>query len=129
MGTRPGQEWGLPLAAYSWLGKGTKQGARPIPHCMTGQMMGLNGEVWSGVHYILTGIEKGFRIGFSDTEVTRHSAERNLLSASSNPEVVSTYLAEVVTLGWVVGPLPPQQMPGVHIRPFGVIPKGHTSGK
>ena len=65
--------------------------------------MGLNGEVWSGVHYILTGIEKGFRIGFSDTEVTRHLAERNLLSASSNPEVVSKYLAEEVTLGRVVG--------------------------
>ena len=54
------------------------------------------------VHYILTGIEKGFRIGFSDTEVTRHLAERNLLSASSNPEVVSKYLAEEVTLGRVV---------------------------
>ena len=42
------------------------------------------------VHYILTGIEKGVRFGFSDTEVTCHSAERNLLSASSNPEVVSS---------------------------------------
>ena len=51
------------------------------------------------VHYILTGIEKGFRIGFSDTGVTCHAAERNLLSASSNPEIVSKYLAEEVTLG------------------------------
>ena len=80
------------------------------------------------VHYIVTGIEKGFRIGFSDTEVTCHSAEHNLLPASSNPEVVSKYLADV-TLGRIVGPLPPLQVPGVHISPFSVIPKGHTLGK
>ena len=44
------------------------------------------------VHYILTGIEKGLDLVFSDTEVTCHSAEHNLLSASRNPEVVSKYL-------------------------------------
>ena len=52
-----------------------------------------------------------------------------MLSASSNPEVVSKYLAEEMTLGLVVGPLPPRQVPGVHISPFRVIPKGHTPGK
>ena len=73
-------------------------------------------------------IDKGFRFGFSNTDVTCHLAERNLLSASSNPEVISKYLAEV-TLGRVDGPLSPQQVPGVHISPFSVIPKGHTPGK
>lgn len=34
-----------------------------------------------------------------------------------------------MTLGHVVGPLPPRQVPGVHISPFRVIPKGHTPGK
>ena len=29
----------------------------------------------------------------------------------------------------VIGPLPPQQVPGVHINPFGVIPKDDTPGK
>ena len=81
------------------------------------------------VHYILTGIEKGFRIGFSDTEVTCHSTECNLLSESSNPEVVSKHLAEDVTLGQVVGLLPLQQVPGVHNTPFSVIAKGHMLGK
>ena len=80
------------------------------------------------VHYILTGIEKEFRVGFGDTEVTCRSAE-NFLSASSNPEVVSKYPAEEVTLDQVVGPLPPQQVPGVHVSPFSVIPKGHMLGK
>ena len=34
-----------------------------------------------------------------------------------------------MTLGHVVGPLPLRQVPGVHISPFRVIPKGHTPGK
>ena len=52
-----------------------------------------------------------------------------MLSSSSYPEIVSKYLAEEVTLGRVVGPLPPQQVPGVHISPFGVMPKDHTPEK
>ena len=52
-----------------------------------------------------------------------------MLSASSNPEIVSKYLAEEMMLGRVVGLLPPQQVPGVHINPFGVMPKGHTPEK
>ena len=63
------------------------------------------------------------------TEVTCHSAECNLLSVNSNPEVVSKYLAEAVALGWVLGLLTSQQVPAVHMSPFGVIPKGHTPGK
>ena len=60
--------------------------------------------------------------------MTCHLAERKLLSASSN-QIVSKNLAEEVTLGRVVGPLPPQQVPGMHISPFGVIQKGHTPEK
>ena len=81
------------------------------------------------VHYILSGISEGFRIGFDYEKTSCKSAKCNLLSVDRNPEVVTAYLQEEVTLGRVLGPLPVGSIPEVQVSPFGVIPKGHTPGK
>ena len=81
------------------------------------------------VQYIMSGITQGFRIGFEYGKTSCRSAKCNMLSAETNPEVVTAYLQEEVTLGRVLGPLPTGSVPGVQVSPFGVIPKGHTPGK
>ena len=81
------------------------------------------------VQYIMSGITQGFRIGFEYGKASCRSARCNMLSAETNPEVVTAYLQEEVTLGRVLGPLPTGSVPGVQVSPFGVIPKGHTPGK
>ena len=81
------------------------------------------------VQYIMSGITHGFRIGFQYGKASCRSAKCNMLSAETNPEVVTAYLQEEVTLGRVLGPLPTGSVPGVQVSPFGVIPKGHTPGK
>lgn len=78
--------------------------------------------------YLLAGITEGFRIGFDHTH-TCVSAKSNLLSAEQNPEVVRAYLQEEVDLGRVIGPLPKESSHGIHISPFGVIPKSGKPGK
>ena len=53
-------------------------------------------------------------------------------SALQHPQVVSDYLAKEVSLGRMLGPFPRESttcLPPVHVNRFGVIPKGHNSGK
>ena len=51
------------------------------------------------------------------------------MSASLNPDMVSSYLKEEVALGRVVGHLPQVVAAQVHTSPIEVTPKGHTPGK
>ena len=81
------------------------------------------------VQYILSGIQEGFRVGFDYSKASCKPTKCNLLSAETNPDVVSAYLQEEVTMGRVLGPLQVRSIPGVQVSPFGVIPKGHTPGK
>ena len=81
------------------------------------------------VQYILSGIKEGFRIGFNYGKASCKSAKCNLLSAETNPEVVTAYLQEEVMSGRVLGPLHLGSIPGVQVSPFGVIPKSHSPGK
>lgn len=55
------------------------------------------------VHYVLTGIRDGFRVGFNYAQVVRHPAKSNLFSADSKPVVAARYLAEEVALGRIIG--------------------------
>ena len=81
------------------------------------------------VQYILSGIKEGFGIGFDYGKASCKSAKSTLLSAETNPDVVTAYLQEEVKLGRVLGPLQVGSIPGVQVSPFGVIPKGHSPGK
>ena len=83
------------------------------------------------VKYVLSGIRERLRIGFDYWKASckSRSAKCNMLSAETNPEVVTAYLEEEVALGRVLGPMQVGSIPKVQVSPFGVILKGHTPGK
>ena len=81
------------------------------------------------VGYVLSGIREGFRVGFDYSKHTCVSARANLLSAGENKQVVDDYLREECTQGRVVHMGVRESEDGLHISPFGVIPKGHQTGK
>lgn len=78
-------------------------------------------------HYVIQGIEHGFRVGFTYGQQLR-PARRNLPSVAHHSNVVETYLREEVELGRVMGPFLPGDFPQVQVNRFGVIPKS-TPGK
>ena len=74
---------------------------------------------------ILGGLQRGFRIGFKRSGIRLQSAKKNLISANAHQEVVSAYLDQELKLGRIalVGSQEIAQQLGVHVSPFGVIPK------
>ena len=50
-------------------------------------------------------------------------------SARDHPEVVRRYITEELSKGRLLGPFRPGQLRSLHINRFGVIPKGHNTGK
>lgn len=84
------------------------------------------------VALLLTGMQEGFRIGFSYGTSQLRSAGHNMGSADENPEVVDQYLATECKLGRVIGPLSVEEQEStstIQVSRFGVIPKGHQEGK
>ena len=79
------------------------------------------------VNFLLRGIEKGFRIGFTYTSIQLKSHYQNLLSAMDHPQVVQDYLEKELEAERVikVGGLEKAWQQGIHCSPFGVIPKKH----
>ena len=77
------------------------------------------------VTYICTGLGDGFRIGFAHTAPLR-SASANMFSAVQHPEIIDEYISKELRLGRI---LATSCHPAIHINRFGVIPKGHNSGK
>lgn len=79
--------------------------------------------------YILNGIENGFRIGFNRA-ATCKSASSNMHSAIENVEAVEEYLIKEVSLGRILGLVPPEKVPvGIQLSPVGDIPKSSQPGK
>lgn len=80
---------------------------------------------------LINGIRGGFRIGFNWAR-PRKSARRNMPSALEHPEVIDAYLRDERSRGRMLGPYEPEELTGLpayHINRFGVIPKGHNTGK
>ncbi len=79
--------------------------------------------------YVLNGLREGFKIGFRHGCPLR-SASSNMQSALTHPQVITDYIQAELAKGRLVGPLSPTSAPlGTHINRFGVIPKGHNTGK
>ncbi len=79
--------------------------------------------------YIVSGLANGFRIGFQRGFPLKH-AKKNMPSAQLHPEVITAYLEKEQSLGRMLGPFPPgEPLPPLQINRFGVIPKGHNTGK
>ena len=82
-------------------------------------------------HLILKGMEQGFKIGFNYGSHQLKSKNSNMLSAVTQAGVVTSYLEEESRLGRIVavGRLEEARRLGVHISPFGVIPKKNKPNK
>ena len=76
--------------------------------------------------YIIQGLQAGFRIGFRYPSLLR-SATANMPSARQHPHIIDEYIAKERALGRFLGPF--SSLPYVHVSRFGVIPKGHNTGK
>ena len=72
--------------------------------------------------FILDGLREGFRIGYNRAQ-RRRSSSHNLLSCEEHPAVVQAYIENECALGRMVGPFPQGEPLGLHLSPFGVIPK------
>ena len=79
--------------------------------------------------YIIDGLSYGFRIGFNRC-TSLSAAASNMHSARLHPEVITHYLQKEMSLGRMLGPFPISfTAPELHVNRFGVIPKGHNTGK
>ena len=79
--------------------------------------------------FILRGMAQGFHIGFDQSTCCLRSCSANHLSALANRTVVDVYIANEVTLGRLIGPLPQEVAVGVYVSPIGLVPKVHQAGK
>ena len=79
--------------------------------------------------YICTGLQFGFRIGFVRPTPLK-DASSNMFSAMQHPEPISEYLKKELELGRMLGPFVDHSgFKSIHISRFGIIPKGHNTGK
>ena len=79
--------------------------------------------------YVCEGIQHGFRIGFQHGSPLK-STGANMDSARQHPHIITEYLQKELSLGRMLGPFKDtQSLPPLHINRFGVIPKGHNTGK
>ena len=76
-------------------------------------------QAWTGA--LIEGLRTGVRIGHNPARLCKR-ARTNCRSAHDHPEVVDKYLANELALGRVAGPFP-DNLPGIMISEFGVIPK------
>lgn len=80
-------------------------------------------------HFLIQGLQEGFRIGYGAPRDQLCSAKRNIPSAYEHPEVIDKYLATECQMGQVLGPLTSPLPTPVHVSRFGVIPKKSQPGK
>ena len=77
----------------------------------------------------MDGLSYGFRIGYN-RHTPLSSAASNMHSANLHPEVITGYLQKEVSLQRMLSPFPISfTAPELHLNRFGVIPKGHNTGK
>ena len=79
--------------------------------------------------YICEGLQTGFRVGFQRDSPLK-SASANMTSATEHPDVIDEYLDKELARGRMLGPFTDTaDLPPLQVNRFGVIPKGHNTGK
>ena len=81
------------------------------------------------VSYLLQGLREGFRIGYHYGSSTCRSASTNMQSATVRPEVISSFLEVELRAGRALGPVEHELARVMQVNRFGLVPKGHQSGK
>ena len=78
------------------------------------------------IHYFISSLTHGFRVGFKNPPSKLRSAYKNLAGALEYPQVVDDYLQAEIAEKHVIGPFCKAH---AHISRFGVIPKHHKPDK
>ena len=81
------------------------------------------------VTFFISGLTKGFRIGFNQMPDMLKSTRRNLDGVLQHPEVVDEYLTAKIAQRRVAGPFIKSTVPRAHVSRFKVIPKYHNPNK
>lgn len=107
-------------------------------HELTEVFTPLNPDIWDlaladhpdmpYASYIIIGLQEGFRVGFHRSAPLR-SATSNMQSTRLRPSVIDERIADELSKGRMLGPFPPSWRDRLHINRFGLIPKGHDTGK
>ncbi len=79
--------------------------------------------------YLVEGLRHGFRIGYSYGSAKCLSAVSNMSSTSERPSVIDEFIDTEVAAGRILGPVDPSHAKLIHVNRFGLVPKGHASGK
>ena len=79
--------------------------------------------------YILDGLNYGFRIGYDPRASGLRTRGVNHPSALAQMEVVDERVRDELAAGRLLGPLPPDLAPLIHVSPMGLVPKPHQPGK
>ena len=80
--------------------------------------------------YMAEGLRHGFRIGFTYRRAQIDQSRRTHHPfCNENPQVVSERIQAEVRAGRLLGPLPPNSLPMVHVSPLGLVPKSHQPNK
>ena len=112
---------------------------RNLPPVLTEIITPLKVEAWRKAlsthpdrrfcQYITDGLEKGFRIGFNYNSQSIRSAKSNMRSATQHPQVVSDYITRECMERRMLELQQQDQVDGLQISRFGVIPKKNQPGK
>ncbi len=85
-------------------------------HCHPDQAFSAN---------IFEGLSRGFRVGF-DRRHTLQCRPCNHPSTDQCPPAVSSRITSDLQQGYLVGPVPEDLLPLVHVSPIGLVPKPHS---
>ena len=77
--------------------------------------------------YIRDGFTNGFRVGFNNQLSQLHSRSSNHPSARAHKQEVDERISAELSTGRLLGPLPANLLPLVHVSPIGLVPKAHTT--
>ena len=83
----------------------------------------------SFANYIQTGLLSGFRIGYSSNRSQLRSRHSNHPSALSHEAVIDERIANELTAGRLLGPIPNHLQSSIHTSPLGLVPKAHQENR
>ena len=78
--------------------------------------------------YIVSGLSRGFRIGYDYIKAKARRSRRNMKTAKANAAVIDSYLQEECAAARISCP-DEDRAAEAHVSPMGVIPKAHQPGR
>ena len=80
------------------------------------------------MHYLISGLTHGFRVGVSDPPSSPH-VSKNLRSALNEPEIATQLIEKEVTKGFMLGPFKKPPLPAFRASPVGIATRKYSGKK